>query len=245
MIKGLTVKEAVLAGLIAAGVLTAWKAQADYYPPLQEGFKFPSISVVDENDQPLSLPRDLVGSSPVLLLPVFTQCTMACPLMVKALLDTARTDGGRALASYQIVVFSFDSSDRGENLRHFRKRHGVPIDWKVVRSPNANAIKSFFDDFGYSFMLSDGGFAHPNQMMVFNSSGVWTGSLFGSAISASELLAASREPYWFFKPQNWVLVGGLGIALSLLGFLFGLARRKKTAREMPKTAHPSGLEPLS
>lgn len=213
-------------------------ALSETYPPLKENLTLPAVTVLDEHDQE----RILGGlDEPLFLLPVFTKCKMSCPILVQALkgaLESYAREGGKQ--SYRVLVFTFDASDRREDLLRFRRDQGIPPSWVLVRSPDQGAIRAFFDSFSYSIMSSDGGFIHPNEIFVFNADGVWISTLFGSGLRSSDIREVFRASLdsqsrgllggakrWLSHPQSWAILGALGL-VGTLGFLFSfLVLRKR------------------
>lgn len=175
----------------------------------------PNLSVLDESDRSLELTSALAGGEKnILLLPVFTKCHMSCPLMVKALAQV--WSNGSQL---RVALLSFDASETVQSLREFREREKIPSSWQIFRSSDAAALRAFFDAFSYSIMAADGGFNHPNQILVFDRDLKWSGSLYGTQLTESDLKEAqgtgSRFAGLLAHPDRLAIIGMIGLLLSL------------------------------
>jgi hypothetical protein len=217
--------------VLAASFALAGGAFADLLPP-ERPCTLPSRPIaLDERD----VQRALGGTSPTLLLPVFTRCSGTCPLTASLLKQAL----GRARAPFRVVVFSFDPEDTGRDLRDFRERFALPASWTLVRAAEAGPARQLFDALDFHFMKSGGGFDHPNLTFVFSPRGSWAGTLSGSTFSARELEAAfgrataaddpaalDRLSAWLIRPATWILLACAGLLLSLLAILLARLTRR-------------------
>ena len=108
--------------------------------------KIPDITVWDEANVQHTLWDELraAGTGPVIVLPVYTRCTMSCPVLARMLVQqTSQINGG---TPYRVLIFSFDPGDDAQALRQFRVQKKLPSAWILVRSEpqtfGASAISS-------------------------------------------------------------------------------------------------------
>ncbi|HYV68116.1 MAG TPA: hypothetical protein VE964_17875 [Myxococcales bacterium] len=221
------------------GILSLWltvgaAASAELLPPESSGVVPRRLVVSDEQDVLREL-RGMAAGAPTLLLPIFTRCSGTCPLTALQLKEAL----GKARASFRVIVLSFDEDDRGADLQAFRERFALPAEWLLARSDDPAATREYFDQLGFHFMKSGSGFDHPNQTFVLSPAGAWAGTLAGTAFREAELDAAwwramaADDPApvrqlgsWLIRPESWVALACVGLAMSLLT-LTVLARRAR------------------
>ena len=157
---------------------------------------------------------------------------------LRGALEAYAKEGGPP--NYQVLVFTFDATDTAADLQAFRLNQKIPPSWKIVRSPDQGAIRSFFDQFSYSIMSSGGGFTHPNEVFAFNKNSIWISSLFGSKLTGGEIKSLfktildseKRDPWseisnWLASPENWVIFGTVGFLASLIAVFAVLFRKRE------------------
>ena len=148
--------------------------------------KIPDITVWDEANAQHSLWNELqaAGSGPVIVLPVYTRCTMSCPILARMLVQqTSQLSGG---APYRVLIFSFDPGDDAEALRQFRAQKNLPSSWILVHSSAAD-IRRFCDFFHYSIMTEGSVMIHTNQMFLLDRNFQWRSTFIDEQWDAAEL----------------------------------------------------------
>lgn len=184
--------------------------------------KIPDITVWDEANVQHTLWDKLqaAGSGPVLVLPVYTRCTMSCPVLARMLVQqTSRISGG---TPYRVLIFSFDPGDDAEALRQFRAQKNLPSSWILVRSQAAD-IRRFCDFFHYTVMTEGTVMIHTNQMFLLDHALQWRATFIDQSWNAADLrtwMSRAESPGLFgwlkLNPEVLVFIGFGGILLSLM-----------------------------
>jgi cytochrome oxidase Cu insertion factor (SCO1/SenC/PrrC family) len=184
--------------------------------------KIPDIAVWDEANVQHSLWDELhaAGSGPVIVLPVYTRCTMSCPVLARMLVQqTSQINGG---TPYRVLIFSFDPGDDAQALRRFRAQKNLPSPWILVRSGAAD-IRRFCDFFHYTVMTEGPVMIHTNQMFLLDHNLQWRATFIDQSWNAADLRtwmsrAESPGPFgWLaMNPEVLVFAGFGGLLLSLM-----------------------------
>lgn len=211
------------------------------YPALKQEMPLPQLTLFDERDGEVAVSEELksLGTGPALLVPVFTKCRMSCPVLVQALKSAINAASQTKGGSLRVLILSFDSSDTAADLKAFRERERIPADWGIARARDQASVREFFDQYSYSIMDSDGGFAHPSQVLVLNRDFKWVGSILGPSIKEKEIseahekASASEESGFFAEickvpshPEFLLGFGTLGFLASMTVVLRVIARRR-------------------
>ena len=196
--------------------------------------KIPDIAVWDEANVQHSLWDELraAGSGPVLVLPVYTRCTMSCPVLARMLIQqTAQISGG---LPYRVLIFSFDPGDDAQALRQFRAQKNLPAAWILVRSGAAD-IRRFCDFFHYTVMTEGAVMIHTNQMFLLDRNFQWRATFIDQSWSAADLrtwINRAESPGLFgwlaMNPEVLVFAGFGGLLLSLMLILGIFALRPRS-----------------
>jgi cytochrome oxidase Cu insertion factor (SCO1/SenC/PrrC family) len=196
--------------------------------------KIPDITVWDEANAQHSLWDELraAGSGPVIVLPVYTRCTMSCPILARMLVQqTSQLSGG---PPYRVLIFSFDPGDDAEALRQFRAQKNLPSSWILVHSGAAD-IRRFCDFFHYSIMTEGSVMIHTNQMFLLDRNFQWRATFIDEQWDAAELRTWMKRVDspgvlgWFaMNPEILVYIGFGGMLLSLTLVLGSLIRRPRS-----------------
>ncbi|HYU23829.1 MAG TPA: SCO family protein [Thermoanaerobaculia bacterium] len=130
---------------------------------------------------------------PSIIAPVYTRCPVACPLITagvrKALAESSARPG-----TYRVVLFSFDPRDTPADLRRFRERHNVPIDWTVASAKEPD-IRALMDSLGFRYAQTNNAFTHPNMIFAVTPDLKTAKALIGTEYRAEdidEMLAVAR-----------------------------------------------------
>jgi cytochrome oxidase Cu insertion factor (SCO1/SenC/PrrC family) len=195
--------------------------------------KIPDVTVWDEANVQHSLWDELrsAGSGPVIVLPVYTRCTMSCPILARMLVQqTAQLSGGMP---FRVLIFSFDPGDDAKALRQFRAQKNLPASWLLVRSQPAD-IQRFCDFFHYSVMTEGPIMIHTNQMFLLDHTLEWRATFVDEDWNAAELRTwmkrvESPGPFaWLTtNPDLLVFAGFGGVLLSLILVLTVLVFRRR------------------
>ena len=226
------IRSGVAATLLILAVMGS-AARAELVAPARPGAAVQDLAVVGEDGAPSGV-RALAGGGPALLLPIFTSCAGTCPITAEAL----RTALSGRPGSFRVVVLSFDPADTARDLKSFRARHDLPAGWRLVRGFDAAATRAFLDQFDFRVMTAQGGFDHPDEVLVLSPKGVWAGTFVGSPFSLRDL---ERARVWALeadapslaarlsRPGSWLALVFAALLLCLAA-VFVLPRRASAPR---------------
>ncbi len=184
--------------------------------------QIPDIAVWDEANVQHSLWDELraAGTGPVIVLPVYTRCTMSCPVLARMLVQQTSHIGGGA--PYRVLIFSFDPGDDAAALRQFRVQKGLPAQWMLARSDAAD-IRRFCDFFHYTVMTEGSVMIHTNQMFLLDHNLEWRATFIDQNWDAADLrtwMKRAESPgllgWLTMNPQTLVFIGFAGLLLSLM-----------------------------
>jgi cytochrome oxidase Cu insertion factor (SCO1/SenC/PrrC family) len=183
--------------------------------------QIPDITVWDEANHQSTMWEKLrtAGSGPVIVLPVYTRCTMSCPVTARMLVkETAQIGGGKP---YRVLIFSFDPGDDTAALRQFRVLEGLPPAWILVRSDAAD-IRQFCDFFHFPVLTEGPVMIHNNQVFLLDHSLQWRATFIDKDWDGAELrkwMGRVETPgllgWLAMNPESLAFVGSGGMLLSL------------------------------
>jgi len=126
------------------------------------GRPLPAINVFDDAGRLRS--TDAWKGVPTILVPMYTRCPLACPMIVAGM-KRGTADARARADSYRVVLFSFDPRDTPADLRAFRERHGVPLAWTVA-SAGAADIHRLMEAIDVPVADANGTLMHPNVVVA-------------------------------------------------------------------------------
>jgi cytochrome oxidase Cu insertion factor (SCO1/SenC/PrrC family) len=196
--------------------------------------KIPDITVWDEGNVQHTLWDELsaAGTGPVIVLPVYTRCTMSCPVLARMLVEqTAQISGA---TPYRVLIFSFDPGDDAQALRQFRMQKKLPSKWILVRS-GAGDIRRFCDFFHYTVLTEGRVMIHTNQMFLLDHNLQWRATFIDQSWNATDLrnwMSRADSPGLFgwlaMNPEVMGFIGFGGLLLSLILILGALILRPRS-----------------
>ncbi|HET8797655.1 MAG TPA: SCO family protein [Thermoanaerobaculia bacterium] len=183
-------------------------------PDFTVGAELPVIDVVDDTGRVRSTAE--FRGAPMILVPLFTRCPLACPMIVRGV--KRGTLGARATpSSYRVVVLSFDERDTPADLRRFRERNQIPLSWTVVHARKGGA-RRLLDAAGYRYADTGGQFTHPNAVVAVTRNGRTAKWLHGTSWEGRDiddaLAVAEGRRDWITQAAPWLL--GLLIVVAIL-----------------------------
>ncbi|MGB9873590.1 MAG: SCO family protein [Hydrogenobacter sp.] len=137
------------------------------------GTYVPNILLETHSGQKVKL-KELADGKPLIINPIYTRCTSACPLMTEGL--------KRAISnlkeSVKVISLTFDPRDTIYDLQRFHSVHKLPENWVVARSEQSEKLLRAID-FPYRYDKSLGEFDHPNLYVVLTPSGKISRYIYG------------------------------------------------------------------
>jgi len=201
----------------------------------------PNITVWDEANSQSQLWSKLQagGSGPVFVLPVYTRCTMSCPVLASKLArETARLAGATA---YRVLIFSFDPADDAASLREFRVKEKLPDNWMLVRA-SAGDIRKFCDFFHYTILNEGPVMIHTNQIFLLDHTLRWRATFIDESWNVTDLALWMKRAEsggllsWIpMNPEQLAFIALGGMVVSLLLILWVLISRSR------RMSHPDVL----
>lgn len=173
-----------------------------------------------------------------LVSPFYARCPRSCSPITKSL-QAALAGGGMSKAGYRVVSLSFDPAETAEHLAAFRANLKLPEEWLTARAVDMAALGATLRGLDFrTFTRDDGGFDHPNVVIVLTADRRVAGYVLGIDVSDTELAAlvrraAAGETATSGPVPGLLVVAAIGLALSVGAFvaLLGrrLARRRRAA----------------
>jgi protein SCO1/2 len=147
------------------------------------GSVLPNFEMQREDGSLKSL-KELAQGKPLIINPIYTKCSSACPLMTQQL--------KRSLGNLDAVVLSlsFDPSDTPEDLRRFKDIHKLPKNWFVAKA-GEEVFRAL--DFNYTYNGEFKEFDHPNVFYVLSPSLKVSRVFYGLSPSPRSLELATLE----------------------------------------------------
>lgn len=144
----------------------------------------PDIKFLDETGKTLSLSS---FSKPLILLLIYYDCPVMCPLLGEGLTDALNNIGDlKAGSDYSVVVLSFNKDDTLEKVREFHKKlltriKSPSIDNWVFAITKEEEINRITEALGYRFFYSteDKMFVHPSVYVFLSPERKITRYIFG------------------------------------------------------------------
>ena len=181
---GTTAAVLAVCGLMIAPISTL--ANQDLPKPLTEvgfdqrlGAKVPlDLTFFDEQNKPVAL-GELFGERPVILSLVYYTCPMLCTMILNGVTSTLKTLDFNPGEDYDVVVVSFDSSDRSEDARKTRQVHlerfdrpGTESGWHFLTG-DAESIERLTSAVGFRFVEIEDSrdFAHAAGIVILTPEG--------------------------------------------------------------------------
>ena len=130
------------------------------------GKPLPDVMLVDAQGREFNL-YSLKGK-PIILSPIYTNCSSACPIITDSLKKVVPKLGNPGV-DFWVLSLTFDPTDRLENIREFAKKYSIDNrGWKVVMVKDKEDLFKLLDAIDFRFMSipESKDFVHPN-LVVF------------------------------------------------------------------------------
>lgn len=135
----------------------------------------------------------LLNQKPIILSPIYTQCPSTCSIVSNGLKET--TDKlGTLGKDFRVLTFSFDSSDKKEDLENFESHwHADGESWRAVTASYAG-IQRLLASIDYQYeRTASGEYLHPNVVIVLTPGGRISRYIYGFTPRAKDLKLAILE----------------------------------------------------
>jgi protein SCO1/2 len=204
--------------LLGIALAISLAASVSAQPPPDEkktiGTQMPDVELVADDDSTFRV--STLWGKPVIVSPIFTTCPATCSMITESLRDALR-EVGEPGRGYQVLTISFDPADDTTALRAYRERMGLPPAWKLATATSEN-LATFLRAIDFNVVpMAEGGFAHPNLVVVLGPDLKVAGYVHGVMFTADELRGALED-----AAENASLVTRYRpfiLAVVLLGFV--------------------------
>ncbi len=154
------------------------------------GNPVPDVVLVDSEGKEFNLYQ--LKGKPVILSPIYTHCTSACPIITESLKKTVKLFGEPGKDFY-VLTLTFDPKDTVEDLRKFRVEHRLGRGWKVVMVKDRSQLFKLLDAIDFRFAtLPDRQFVHPNLIVFLDRDMVIRKYMYGVTFDRLEFANALR-----------------------------------------------------
>lgn len=151
------------------------------------GFYAPNAVLQDYKGELRTL-RELSGGKVLVLNPIYTRCTSACPVMTQSLKKTVK----ELKEDVTLVSLTFDPRDTLDDLKRFKEVQSLPENWYVVKEKEYGELLKAVD-YRFSYDEKLGEFEHPNLYVVLSPSLKISRYLYGVSPRSRDLRLAVLE----------------------------------------------------
>ena len=200
------------------------------------GNKVPDVTLIDSEGREFQL-YELKGK-PVILSPIYTHCTSACPIITESLKKVISTMGtpGR---DFYILSLTFDPEDKVKDLRRFKSEHRLRYEgWNVVLVKDKDELFELLDAIDFRFAtLPNREFVHPNIVVFLDKDIVIRKYLYGVNFDRIEFVNALRIAKGEIAlPEKFrgylFLVGMLGFVGTVISMVVRLSKARALAQSI-------------
>jgi protein SCO1/2 len=162
---------------------------------------------VDQSGREVGL-KDFRGK-PLVISLIYTSCYHTCPTMtmqLAAAVDIAREALGEA--SFSVLTVGFDTeNDNPDRMRMFAKERGIRVPYWAFVSADAETIRGFTEQLGFTYMRSPRGFDHLTQTTIVDAEGVIYHQVYGETIDAPRFVEPLKQLVWGTEAKASTLSG--------------------------------------
>jgi cytochrome oxidase Cu insertion factor (SCO1/SenC/PrrC family) len=153
-------------------------------PTKTVGEVVPDVALIDETGAAFAL--SALDGHPIIISPIFTSCPHTCRMITSSLAQAVAEIDGLA-RSYNVLTLSFDGADTPADLGAFRQRHELPEGW-LTAIAHDDPLNTLLDAIDFrAVALDEGGFAHPNVLVVLDAERRVSGYVQGVAYDPEEI----------------------------------------------------------
>ncbi len=154
------------------------------------GNQVPDVVLVDSEGKEFNLYQ--LKGKPVVLSPIYTHCTSACPIITESLKKTVGLFG-KPGKDFYILSLTFDPKDSIADLKRFKREHSLGKEWKVVMVKDKSQLFELLDAIDFRFAtLPNREFVHPNLIVFLDKDMVIRKYMYGVTFDRLEFANALR-----------------------------------------------------
>ncbi len=189
----------------------------------------PDVELIADNDSTFQLSS--LWGKPVVLSPIFTRCPHTCTMITESLRDALRQVGAPGVG-YEVVTVSFDPADDNADMRAYRERMQLPPQWRLATA-RADELAALLRAVHFTVTpLEEGGFAHPNLVIVLGPDLRVASYVHGVMFEAEDLRAAledaSEQASLIKRFQPYIVMISVVAAAAVAGILFITRKRARS-----------------
>lgn len=155
-------------------LILTWLFSSGFRLPDEKRFlgqKIPQVTLFDAEGNDVEL-YGLLRGKPLIIVPIYTKCPSVCGVLSNGTRD-AILKLGTLGEDFNVISFSFDSTDLTTDLKSYQYRWKMDGDhWKTV-SANRVAIQQFMESIGFEYDVDtlNKQFNHPALLVVLTPEG--------------------------------------------------------------------------
>jgi len=189
----------------------------------------PDVELIADNDSTFQLSS--LWGKPVVLSPIFTRCPHTCTMITESLRDALRQVGEPGVG-YEVVTVSFDPADDNAAMRAYRERMQLPAQWRLATA-RVDELAALLRAVDFTVTpLEEGGFAHPNLVIVLGPDLRVASYVHGVMFEAEDLRAAledaSEQASLIKRFQPYIVMISVVAAVAVAGILFVTRKRARS-----------------
>ncbi len=177
-------------------ILVAFSKEASTGIPPNEGRtlgkELPNITLVDSKGREFNL--HTLRGKPIILSPIYTHCTSACPIITDSLKKVIPVIG-KPGEDFWVLSFTFDPLDVQEDIVAFQEKYGLDGEgWKVVRAKTKEDLFRLMDAIDFRFMSipKTRDFIHPNLVVFISPNMKVKKYVYGVVFDIKEMVKALK-----------------------------------------------------
>ncbi len=201
------------------------------------GKPLPNVRLINSYGEEFDL-YSLKGK-PIILSPIYTNCSSACPIITDSL---KKALPGRPGEDFWVISLTFDPMDGLKNIKEFQEKHGLDgRGWLVAMVKNKEDLFRLLDAIDFRFMSipESKDFVHPNLLIFISPDMKIKKYVYGVVFDKKELgkaLDYAKGKYdWMDKAGRYLFfIALLGFALSTLYTVIVIAKYLQRREEIRK-----------
>ncbi|MBS1920898.1 MAG: SCO family protein [Bacteroidetes bacterium] len=181
---------------ICLWIVPVWILLSGFNFPDEKKFlsqKIANIPVFDDRGNTYEL-FTLLGNKPLIISPVYTKCPSICGVVSNGI-QTAINGMDGFGKDFILVSFSFDSSDKPDDLANYERRWNMDgVNWRTISASPENIQKLMSSmDFQYEYDSATNEFNHPSILIVLTPAGRISRYVYGINPSKKDIRLAVIE----------------------------------------------------